>query len=169
MKTLHRILFLLFIVFLAASCSTTRTMTAKRMDIYGSGVIQHPVVADLEVSDVKVTATARSSSQNMSVRDVRNNAIANALKQANADVLIEPVFETENRQGVTHVTVTGFPGRYTGFRQATIDDVPLLDMGILQKATVAEPQEEERKNRTGIILGTLGGLGLVILLLTLAG
>lgn len=140
-------------------------MTAKRMDIYGSGVIQHPVVAELNVRSEKVTGTARSSSGNTSVRDVRNNAIAEALKNANADILIEPVFETETRQGVTIVQVTGFPGNYENFRLATLEDVPLLDMGILQKATVAEPQEEERKNRTGIILGTIAGIGLIVLLL----
>ena len=149
---------------IAASCSTTRTMTAKRMDIYGSGVIQHPVVAQLDVKETKVTGTARSS-QNMTVRDVRNNAVANALKVANADILIEPVFETETKQGVTSVTVTGFPGTYTNFRPATIEDVPLLDMGILQKATVAESVEEEKKNRAGAIIGTIAGATLVVILL----
>ncbi len=163
MKVSNFFLFALLALF-AASCSTTTTMTSKRMDIYGSGVIQHPVVAELDVKDIKVTGNAQSSSTS-SVADVRNNAIADALKNANADVLIEPVFETETRQGVTSVKVTGFPGTYTGFRLATPEDVPLLDMGILQKATVAEPQEEKKRSNTGAILGSLGGIALIVLLL----
>lgn len=151
---------------LLASCSITKTMTAKRIDIYGSGVIQHPVVAELNVKETKVTGTAKSSSGSTISSDVRNNAIADALKKANADVLIEPVFETETKQGVTTVTVTGFPGTYEGFRLATVDDVPLLDMGILQKATVAEPQAAERKNKgIGLIIGAVA----VVVALVISG
>lgn len=153
---LIKLLSLLTIMYLASSCAITKTMTAKRIDIYGSGVIQHPVVAELNVKKTKVIGTAKSSYGTTISSDTRNNAIADALKKANADVLIEPVFETETNKGVTTVTVTGFPGTYEGFRLATVEDVPLLDMGILQKATVAEPQAAQRKNKgLGIILATV--------------
>ena len=39
------------------SCAVTKTNTTKSMDIYGPGVIQNPVIVDLEVNENKVTAT----------------------------------------------------------------------------------------------------------------
>lgn len=161
------VLFIVAIAFLAISCTTTRTTTSKRMDIYGSGVVQLPVVAELVVKETKVSGSARTAS-GQSVETVRNNAIANALKSANADVLIEPIFEVETNRGGTTVTVTGFPGNYVNFRDATPDDVPLLDMGILQKATVNEGQQKEtRTPRSGLIAGLGGGALLLLLLATL--
>jgi hypothetical protein len=132
-------LLLLTLVIFAASCTTTSTITTKQMDIYGSGIIQYPVVADLEVSEHKVTGTAQAN-RGHSLEAIRNNAVADALKKADADVLIEPVFESVTNWGITTVTVTGFPGTYTNFRQATENDIYVLETGILQKATVSEPE-----------------------------
>ena len=163
-----RSLLLLMFALLAASCSTKTITTTKKMDIYGAGVIQYPVVAELDVKVTKVTGTARSTSgQSLSV--TRNNAVADALKNSNADVLIEPIFESETTQGVTRVTVTGFPGTYINFRHATKDDVDLLNLGILQKATVSEPESVEVSSKgtvgPGAIVGALAGASLILYLL----
>jgi outer membrane protein assembly factor BamE (lipoprotein component of BamABCDE complex) len=49
--------FLLLFVVLAfvslESCSVQKSVTAKSMDIYGSGVMHKPVIADLDVSSTK--------------------------------------------------------------------------------------------------------------------
>jgi len=158
----------LFVFSTFISCTTTKSTTAKSMDIYGSGVIQHPVVADLIVEDTKVTGTAISvNNKNMTITDIKNNAISNALKKSNADILIEPVYEIETTGGETRVMVTGFPGKYNGFRQASVEDAPLLELGILQKATVAETNQKTTKSKTGLIVGIFVGVLTVIAVLVL--
>jgi len=44
-----------------ASCATLTTSTSKTTDIYGAGVIQKPVVVDLDVKGTKVTGMATST------------------------------------------------------------------------------------------------------------
>jgi hypothetical protein len=149
------------------SCTTLRTNTAKRMDIYGSGVIQHPVVAELFVRQSKITGTANNAT---TVEEAKNNAVVDALRNSSADVLIEPTFEVVRSRGVISATVTGFPATYTNFRPATYEDIPLLDMGVLQYANVYEPTQVEKKNsRFGMVLGivsaTIGAFALAVILL----
>jgi len=121
-------------------------MTAKTMDIYGSGVIHKPVVVDLTVKDIKVTGTATSKS-GLTVEQVKNMAVADALKKAVADVLIEPKFETESYAGKITATVTGFPGYYSNFRPIKAEDIPLLEAGLLQTAKVYEPSNLVQKKQ----------------------
>lgn len=120
------------------SCSVSRTSTSKTMGIYGSGVIHKPVLVDLDVQQTKVTGTA-TADKGSSMEEVKQNAVANALKNANADVLIEPTFETETSGGRITAKVTGWPGTYKNFRAITADDVPLLYVvGATQNAQVIE-------------------------------
>ncbi|MFM8949194.1 MAG: hypothetical protein ACKOKB_00255, partial [Bacteroidota bacterium] len=134
MKTVNFLsAFVLTILF--ASCSVTRTKTTKTTDIYGSGVIQKPVVVDLDVSDQKVSGTATASSSSLST-DIKSLAVNDALKKANADVLVEPKFETETIGGKTTATVTGWPASYKNFRSIKSEDIPLLQAGVTQKAQV---------------------------------
>ena len=147
MKT--KILLFAITTVVLSSCGVVKTYTTKTTDIYGSGVIQKPVIVDLEVSESKVTGSATESSS-IGFDAVKNLAVANALKKSGADVLVEPQFETETRSGVTTATVTGFPGVYKNFRNIQIDDVELLKVGILQKANVYQPVEEKKKKRLQI-------------------
>ena len=142
MKT--NLLLFAFAALIFSSCTVVKTYTTKTTDIYGSGVIQKPVIVDLEVSENKVTGTATATAAK-SLDAVKNLAVSDALKKAGADVLVEPQFETETRGGVTTATVTGFPGIYKNFRAIQLDDVELLKVGILQKANVYQPAEEKRK------------------------
>jgi len=137
--------FLLFVLAALSfsSCTVLKTYTSKTTDIYGSGVIQKPVVVELEVSENKVTGTATAVA-GKNFETVKSLAVSDALKKAGADVLVEPQFETVTRGGTTTATVTGFPGTYKNFRDITIDDVELLKVGILQKANVYQPAEEKK-------------------------
>ncbi len=130
---------------LFSSCGVFKTYTVKTSDIYGSGVIQKPVIVDLEVSDFKVTGKATATGK--SLEEIKKLAVYDAIKTANADVLVEPQFNTETKSGTTTATVTGYPAIYKNFRPITLDDVDLLKVGILQKANVYEPAEEKKKKR----------------------
>ncbi len=159
-----QIYLILVVAIIASSCSTQRSTTAKRMDIYGSGVIQYPIIAEMDVDSNKITGTADAPS-GTSLEIVKNSAVADALKKSNADILIEPTFETITSSGRVQAVVTGFPASYKNFRPATIEDMPLLELGIIQTARTYEPiSDEKRKSNAGAILGALGGIGLLVLL-----
>ncbi len=135
------------------SCATLKTSTSKSLDIYGSGVIQKPVVADLNVVQTKVTGFAKETAS-QSVESIKQKAVADALKKSSSDVLIEPKFETETKGGYTTATVTGWPATYSNFRVISPDDVPLLQAGVLQKAEVYTPPTVEKKKGTGWLVAT---------------
>ena len=167
-----RFTFLLYLPVLLAftSCgafkaTTTTTKSAQVMDIYGAGVIQKPVVADLEVKEEKVTGTATGNSAN-SVSDMKVEAIADAVKKANADVLIEPKFETVTSGSKTEVTVTGYPATYKNFRPITKEDAELIKEGVVKRTeTYESAKATKKKGPVGAIVGITSGLvGLLIML-----
>jgi uncharacterized lipoprotein YmbA len=142
------------LIFLAAaisSCTVTRTSTVKTMDIYGAGVIQKPVIVDLDVKETKVTGTATDHS-NVSLETVKQRALVDALKKSNADVLVEPKFDTETTGNKITVTVTAFPATYKNFHPIRQEDVELLKAGVVQKAEVMQPPKTERKGGGAIII-----------------
>lgn len=143
------------------SCATSiKTSTVKTMDIYGSGVIQKPVVADLVVQQERVTGNATGYNQQIEI--IKQKAVSDALQKSSSDVLIEPRFETETKNGRTVAIVTGYPATYSNFRPIVAEDVPLLQAGILQKAEVYTPSStSQKKSSAGAIIGIALLVGLV--------
>ncbi len=168
---MKKILFIAVVTsFFLTSCVVVKTDTSKTMDIYGAGVIQKPVLVDLEVKETKVTGTATGTATGAAGKTmdpIKQSAVADALKKANADVLVEPVFETVTTGGKTTATVTGFPATYKNFRSIKPEDVELLKVGVTQKADVYEPpkDQQQKKNLAAAIAGTVLCLGLIIGLL----
>ncbi len=123
-----------------ASCRITKstTNTAKTLNIYGSGVIQKPVIVELDIKQTKVTATANGR-LGSNLETLKAEAVSMAVKSAGADVLVEPTYTIVSNRGTSSVTVAGFPATYKNFRDIKIEDVPLIKAGILQTARVAEP------------------------------
>lgn len=162
LKKMSRVLTLLFLAAAISSCAVVKTHTTKTSEIYSSGVIQKPVVVDLDVKDTKVTGTATASSSTL-ITAAKNDAVYEALKSSNADILIEPKFETVTAKGTTTVTVTGYPATYKNFRPITEKDTTFLKMGITQKASTYEYANVKKgKGSTIAAIGaTLGTLGLI--------
>jgi len=152
----------------SSSCTSSRSTTAKSFEIYGSGVIQMPTIANLTVSSTRVTGSA-SGSESASIDGLKQEAIANALSKLSADVLVEPKFTVERSPGKTFVSVSGYPGTYNNFRPIEDGDIALLKAGILQKAEVVGGEKVEReKGSTGAVVGVLALLGLAALAAILA-
>lgn len=155
------LLFTLSIVF--ASCSVTRTGTAKSMDIVGPGVIHKPVVVDLNVSSEKSEVTSTFSGIE-SMDNAKNDVVRKLLKEKNADVLVEPTFETMTKNGKTELTVRGWPATYNNFRPIEEKDLKLLEVkpSYLQKADTYQPVLQEKKKRVGLWVAlsaiVIGGL-----------
>ena len=145
------------------SCTVSKTTTSKTMDIYGPGVLQKPIVVDIDVKETKVTGTATSSS-NENLEYVKQAAVADALEKSNSDVLVEPKFKTQTSNGKTSAFVTGWPATYKNFRPIKPEDVELLQVGIAQKATVYQAPKEIKKRGSGIwvVIG-IAAVGVVLL------
>ena len=142
---MRKFLFIALVGAVLTSCSVTKTSTAKSLDITGAGVMHLPVVADLDVSDVKKSHTITLSKvENMAA--ARNTAISELLEKESGDVLVEPKFITETRGSKTELTVTGWPAKYRNFRKMTLDDLKLIEVQPhLYKANTAQPAVEKKK------------------------
>ena len=123
------------------------------MDIYGAGVIHKPVLVDMDVTEKKVTGVA-TLTENPALELVKQHAVADAIKKANCDVLIEPTYITETTGDRVTAFVTGFPATYKNFRSIKAEDVPLLQVGLTQVAKVQEPGAviKKKKKKVGLIV-----------------
>jgi len=131
---MKRIVVIVSVLFMIYGCAITPG-TAGRFSSYNRtmtiaevGITHKPVIADLIVSETKVTGTA-SARESVGVQAVRDRAIENALRPLNADVLIEPKFEIITNPatgpfdlGNITVNVIGFPAHYKNFRTVNISD-----------------------------------------------
>ena len=118
----HTISFVAFsAVMLLSSCITT-TKTARTAETSAS--IQNVTVADLKVTDRRITYTMTPSKavQRAGLNNVKQAAIQEALTQnGNADVMVEPEFVIEKERTlfgsrINSITVTGRPAYYQNFR-----------------------------------------------------
>ena len=120
-------------VLVLASCSFQKktTNTSKTLPIYGAGVIQKPVLTHLKVNPRKITSSY-SGKGTQEIEYHRSQAIAKAMIEHRADVIIEPAFEITKSTSSVSILVTGYAGSYENFRQLTGADTALLvEAGII--------------------------------------
>jgi len=131
---MKKIIYLSSLLLLTISCTTLKSGTSKTMDIVGPGVIHMPVVADLNVRPTKVSHTKTFSKTATS--SANSDVVRELLKRENADVLVEPSFESTTSGMKTEITVYGFPATYVNFRTIEEKDIVLIEVipGLLQKA-----------------------------------
>ncbi len=151
-----------------ASCATVQTTTttsfksrygtAKHFDIYGNGIMYKPVVADLEVRPTKVTASVED--KNVSEARLKKSALFKAMEQANADLIVEPIYIIEKNDRDIKVTVKGYPAVYKNFRTIQKDDIELLKAGSLQALEADEGGQSETNTTTTTTTAKKGLFGL---------
>lgn len=113
------------VTLLLSSCMTT-VKTARTAET--SAAIKNATVADLKVTDHRVTYTMNPSKsiQRGGLSNVKQAAIQEALTQnGNADVMVEPEFVIEKERTlfgtrINSITVSGRPAYYQNFR--TLND-----------------------------------------------
>jgi len=125
---LKKLSFIVSIAVLAAvtGCSSTtqKSNNLRAVDLTPQAQAV-PMVADLEVANKKTLGQAKGKS--ISKRDLVQEAIAEALKQADADVLVGASFFYEEVDGTDlTVTVVGYPARYKNFRPKEIPNADIL-------------------------------------------
>lgn len=123
------LLFSAAMLFGFASCTTIKS-TADTVNI-DAKVCQYPTVADLEVHEkVEVTKTWHFKPFNIGepkMKYIKGNMIAEILKKAGADVLLEPqITYSRTSFGERQYTVSGYPASFKNFRKATAADLTAL-------------------------------------------
>jgi hypothetical protein len=144
-----------------SSCSLQKqtTNTAKTLGIYGAGVIQKPVLTNLTVNPQKFTSTYSAGiAQGLDFH--KSQAIAKAMIENKADVIIEPAYAITNSGSNVSIVVTGYGGSYENFRQLTGADTSLLvDAGIMNynngPGDTPAPQQVKKKGKGLIVLLSL--------------
>lgn len=120
-------IFLPFFLLLMSSCSTIyRTAHTEPV----STTITSGVVADLKVSNTKIsyTYTPSSAVRKGGYKNIKSTAIAEALRlNGGGDVLVETqaeIIETKGWFGrsIKRITVTGYPATYENFRQKKYEE-----------------------------------------------
>jgi hypothetical protein len=121
--------FILIVAFAASliSCKTVKSGTSKSIDISGVGVIHKPVIADLDVSQEKSTKTMVIRNME-SLNNSKNEIIRVLLIENNADLLVEPKFDSKTKNGKTELTVTGWLAYYKNFRTIEEKDLKLIEI-----------------------------------------
>lgn len=121
--------FLLIVAFsmVFISCKTVKSGTSKSIDISGVGVIHKPVIADLEVAQEKSTKTIVIKNME-SLNNAKNEIIRMLLIENNADLLVEPKFDSKTKNGKTELTVTGWLAFYKNFRTVEEKDLKLIEI-----------------------------------------
>ena len=95
----------------------------KQKDISGVGVIHIPVVADLEVSQTKITEEVDVSNKTFASELIAARyALRVILNKHKADILIEPTYEFKDKS----IIVSGYPAKYKNFRNIEEKDIKLL-------------------------------------------
>ena len=125
MKT--KLVSILIMAIAITSCKTVKSGTAKSRDIVGIGVIHKPVIADLDVNQKKVSKTIILKGL-VSLETSKSEAIREILKENNADLFIEPKFETITKNGKTELTINGWLAFYKNFRTIEEKDIRLIEV-----------------------------------------
>ena len=143
---MRKIIYLIVIFAFITSCimKKTETATTKTLDINGAGVILKPTIVDLDVNGAKVSGRAVAKFGE-NIEDVKILLVAEVLRKANADVLVEPRYAFETVNNETTISVSGYPATYKNFRPIKEEDLKLINLGISQKAEVIEPSPSIKK------------------------
>jgi len=166
------------IVFVAtlSSCSSTRQVSVDADNVYKNGFIMaKPMVVDITVEKRKIEGRATIKNETygreVATEAAKNLAVIDAIKKGDADIIVQPMFEIQGKNGYTTATVSGFAGKYKEFRQATVDDTLAFKLRQGFGGQVADyvgPGEVKvtKKSNTGAIIGVVVTLGLLAILLS---
>ena len=155
-----------------SSCKTvskSHTADYDYMFISKQGILQKPMITDLEVAKQKVTVT--KTYENISLSEAKQNVMGEFIKQNSCDLIVQPYFTssavTANEKTTITINVTGYPASYKNIRNFEAKDTAYFFRGInfgngtINKLASAEPAAPEAKKSSGSGLATLGLLSLL--------
>ncbi len=100
------------------SCKVSKSSTYDYMNVSKTGVFQKPQVADIEISDNKLTLTKTYNKS--TIPFARDMAMADFLRENHCDVIINPQYDLDAtgymyiipKYGAIKITLTGYAGTY---------------------------------------------------------
>ena len=151
------------------SCSTSRSTTYDYdyLMITKQGVIQRPLMADLEVRKDKIAVTKTFSNTTLDM--AKQNIVKEFIKSASCDLVVQPSWDTEANAGIgkttIEITLSGFPASYKNFRNYEPKDSSLLiGRNYVLGPDMPVPTETSAIKKKGKGIGkVLGVLGLLAL------
>ncbi|MDG1765642.1 MAG: hypothetical protein P8H98_02515 [Flavobacteriales bacterium] len=144
-----------------------RTYASKTTNIYGYGVHQLPLVAELEISETRVNTSI--TRKNMTLSKMKIEAVEILMDSLSLDMIVEPRFSSTQNGYYTTLKASGYPAKYVNFHTLDTSEVALLEAGILHVIPTKEARNEEStiKSKTGlgVFIGILGATVFAALLL----
>jgi hypothetical protein len=115
-----------FVAILFASCGTERTISYTTSIGANNYIVDvTPLVATLQVTETHITGEFEITCKKRAIvnyDELRDNAIFNALKKSNSDVLVAPQYQIKTSlhggKKSVQVTVVGYPAKYVNFMPA---------------------------------------------------
>lgn len=181
-KLIKSVLTLVVTASVVTSCSTlnkSKSVDYDYMYINKQGIIQRPLVTDLEVAKEKQKLSR--TYRNITVAQAKENIMGEFIQQFGCDLIVQPYFVTTS-EGATviksnvEVTVNGYPASYRNIRMYEPKDSANFKIRayvnnyenrpITNESTEVEPKR--KKNIGWSILGT-AALAAVVVLAALGG
>lgn len=180
-KFTQPILILLVTASAFASCSTlskSKSVDYDYMYISKQGIIQRPLVTDLEVAKEKQKLNRTYS--NITVSQAKENIMGEFIQQFGCDLIVQPYFTTST-EGTTvkttvAVSVQGYPASYKNIRMYEPKDSANFQIRAYVNNEVNKPITNDsseiipkKKSVLGTVLGTIGVIALALGVAALAG
>lgn len=144
-----------------------------------------PLVVDIKVEKRKIEGAATVTNAQYTggpghaLTEAKNLAILDAVNRGDADVLVQPMFETQVSGGTTTAKVTGYAAKYREFRNITPADTAAFLLRSRMEyssliASTAAPAEVSvtsggKKSKAGSIAYAVLGIALLVGLLAGSG
>ena len=143
--------FCAIISLMLCSCASVKTVTYSEMRTVEPTQCMHavPLIADLQVSESRITYTERIDVDLTSlpendiknfIENLKSTVLFRALKQYNAEVMVAPIIDVQDKaRKVLAITITGYPATYKNIRSATKDDSWFIPITKPEEQAVASP------------------------------
>ena len=98
-------------------------------------LFRSPLIADLEVSDKKISYTEKEMFANLDVTnklltdmaELKKIALSRAAQAHNADILVGATIDVMTKGERLEITVSGYPARYVKFRNVSEQDIKVME------------------------------------------
>ncbi|MBR4848977.1 MAG: hypothetical protein IKV07_06480 [Bacteroidaceae bacterium] len=128
-----------------ASCSTKNQFIVTELIDYMESsarilepehkMLATPLIADLQVSDKKISYTEKEMFANLEVTNLLLNnmpelkkiALSRAAQAHNADILVGATIDVVTKNERLEITVTGYPAHYVKFRNVSEQDIKVME------------------------------------------
>ncbi|MBX2904092.1 MAG: hypothetical protein KF872_11120 [Chitinophagales bacterium] len=166
------------ILLTSSSCSTIRwsTRDTASMDVTKSGIYTKAKVADLKIENTRSVGSSAGDVKEKTIETIKAEALQNALRSTQADILVEPIYEVERDGRTITARVSGFPAKITGFKDITAEDTlsfntaskmyirsaNLSSTDAAQQAIQKDYNAREKRRRIGKAIGLGVGLGVAL-------